>query len=109
MFGDCEMIGYLKKSVLILVGLSLGLGVSSQVLAQVSLENISFVALPGDRFEVKMSFSDSPPAPEGYTIDSPARIVLDLPGVTSDLRENTRFRLKTLAALCCWVHQTEHA
>ena len=85
MFGDREMKGYLKKSVLMLVGLSLSLGVSSQVLAQVSLEDISFVALPGDRFEVKMSFSDSPPAPEGYTIDSPARIVLDLPGVTSDL------------------------
>ena len=85
MFGDCEMKGYLKKSVLMLVGLSLSLGVSSQVLAQVSLEDISFVALPGDRFEVKMSFSDSPPTPEGYTIDSPARIVLDLPGVTSDL------------------------
>ncbi len=85
MFGDCEMKGYLKKSVLMLVGLSLSLGVSSQVLAQVSLEDISFVALPGDRFEVKMSFSDSPPTPEGYTIDSPARIVLDLPGVSSDL------------------------
>ncbi|TNE80925.1 MAG: type IV pilus secretin PilQ family protein [Gammaproteobacteria bacterium] len=79
------MKGYLKKSVLILVGFAFSLGVSSQVLAQVSLEDISFVALPGDKFEVKMSFSDVPPTPEGYTIDSPARIVLDLPGVTSDL------------------------
>lgn len=85
MFGESEMKGYLKKSVLILAGFAFSLGVSSQVLAQVSLENIGFVALPGDKFEVKMSFSDAPPTPEGYTIDSPARIVIDLPGVTSDL------------------------
>ncbi|TNF05845.1 MAG: type IV pilus secretin PilQ, partial [Deltaproteobacteria bacterium] len=79
------MKGYLKKSVLILAGFAFSLGISSQVLAQVSLENIGFVALPGDKFEVKMSFSDAPPTPEGYTIDSPARIVIDLPGVISDL------------------------
>ena len=85
MFGESEMKGYLKKSVLTLAGCVLSLGVSSQVLAQVTLEDISFATLPGDRFEVKMSFSEVPPAPEGYTIDNPARIVLDLPGVTSDL------------------------
>ncbi|WP_461516746.1 type IV pilus secretin PilQ [Porticoccus sp.] len=79
------MKGYLKKSVLILAGCMLSLGVSSQALAQVTLEDISFATLPGDKFEVKMSFSEAPPVPDGYTIDNPARIVLDLPGVTSSL------------------------
>ncbi|WP_461480499.1 type IV pilus secretin PilQ [Porticoccus sp.] len=85
MFGESEMKGCLKKSVLMLVGCLVSLGLSTQVLAQVTLEDISFATLPGDRFEVKMSFSAAPPAPEGYTIDNPARIVLDLPGVTSSL------------------------
>ena len=85
MFGESEMKGYLKKGAMMLVGCVFALGVSSGVLAQVTLEDIDFVALPGDRFEVKMSFSDAPPEPEGYTIDNPARIVLDLPGVTSNL------------------------
>jgi len=79
------MKGYLKKGAMMLVGCIFALGASSGVLAQVALEDIDFVALPGDRFEVKMSFSDVPPEPQGYTIDNPARIVLDLPGVTSSL------------------------
>ncbi|TNE81450.1 MAG: type IV pilus secretin family protein, partial [Gammaproteobacteria bacterium] len=70
---------------MLLAGCVFALGASSQVLAQVTLEDIGFVALPGDKFEVKMSFSEAPPSPEGYTIDNPARIVLDLPGVTSNL------------------------
>lgn len=79
------MKGYLKKSILVLAGCLACLGLSSQVLAEVVLEDISFATLPGGRFEVRMDFSDTPPAPEGYTIDNPARIVLDLPSVASAL------------------------
>lgn len=85
MFGESEMKGYLKKSVMMLVGCLASMAGASQVLAQASLEDISFATLPGARFEVKMSFSEPPPSPEGYTIDNPARIVLDLPGVTSNV------------------------
>ena len=86
MFGETEMKGYLK-SVLVLTGWLACLGVSSQVWAQVLLEDISFATLPGDSFEVRMAFSGPPPNPEGYTIDNPARIVLDLPGVESTLEQ----------------------
>ncbi|WP_036858439.1 type IV pilus secretin PilQ [Porticoccus hydrocarbonoclasticus] len=79
------MKGYLKKSILVLAGCLAYLGLSSQVLAEVVLEDISFATLPGGRFEVRMDFSDTPPAPDGYTIDNPARIVLDLPSVASAL------------------------
>ncbi|MEZ5529605.1 MAG: type IV pilus secretin PilQ [Porticoccaceae bacterium] len=79
------MKGYLKKSVMMLVWCLASMGGASQVLAQASLDDISFATLPGARFEVKMSFSEPPPSPEGYTIDNPARIVLDLPGVTSNV------------------------
>jgi type IV pilus assembly protein PilQ len=79
------MKGYLKKSILVLAGCLACLGLSSQVLAEVVLEDISFATLPGGRFEVRMDFSEPPPAPDGYTIDNPARIVLDLPSVASAL------------------------
>ena len=79
------MNGYLKKSILVLAGYLAFLGMSSQVLAEVALEDISFATLPGGRFEARMDFSGTPPAPEGYTIDNPARIVMDLPGVVSTL------------------------
>jgi len=81
------MKGYLKKSIVVLVGWLTLLGASSHAWAQVLLEDISFATLPGDRFEVQMSFSGTPPSPEGYTIENPARIVLDLPGVESALEQ----------------------
>lgn len=87
MFGETAMKGYLKKSVVVLVGWLTLLGASSHAWAQVLLEDISFATLPGDRFEVQMSFSGTPPSPEGYTIENPARIVLDLPGVESTLEQ----------------------
>ena len=87
MFGETKMKGYLKKGVVVLVGWIAFLGASSHAWAQVLLEDISFATLPGDRFEVQMSFSDTPPDPEGYTIENPARIVLDLAGVESALEQ----------------------
>ena len=87
MFGETAMKGYLKKSVIVLVGWFAFLGASSHAWAQVLLEDINFATLPGDRFEVNMSFSGMPPNPEGYTIENPARIVLDLPGVDSVLKQ----------------------
>ncbi|MDZ7685175.1 MAG: AMIN domain-containing protein [Gammaproteobacteria bacterium] len=53
--------------------------------AQVSMEGIEFSQLPGDKIEIKMSFDGEPPSPTGYTIEQPARIALDLKGVTSAL------------------------
>lgn len=51
----------------------------------VTLENISFSSLPGDKTEVRLDFDGVPPEISGYTIESPARIALDLPDVSSAL------------------------
>ena len=59
---------------------------STQVLA-VTMQDIEFSSLPGDRTEIRMHFDSTPPEPTGYTIEQPARIVLDLPGVTSGLAD----------------------
>lgn len=50
-----------------------------------SLTGIDFAALPGDGTEIRMTFDGAPPEPKGYSIEQPARIALDLVGVTSGL------------------------
>jgi type IV pilus assembly protein PilQ len=77
----------MRKFVMALVGWI----VSPLVLAS-TLNEINFFQLPGERFEVRMSFDAAPPEPKGYTIEKPARIVLDFPDVVSSLKER-RFPL----------------
>ena len=50
------------------------------------IQNIEFASLPNDQTEIKVMFDEAPPLP-GYTIERPARIALDLEGVTSALAE----------------------
>ena len=49
------------------------------------LQTLDVAALPGDRVELKLTFDEPVLAPRGYTIEQPARIALDLPGVSSKL------------------------
>ncbi|HQY69845.1 MAG TPA: hypothetical protein PLW13_05425, partial [Pseudomonadales bacterium] len=44
--------------------------------APVSMTDIGFNALPGGKFEIRMKFDGTPPSPQSYTIDKPARIAL---------------------------------
>lgn len=53
----------------------------------INLNDASFASLPGDRTEVTLVFDGVPPEAEGYTIEKPARISLDLKGVTNKLAE----------------------
>lgn len=69
------------------VALVVGLTVSGVASAGVTLQNIDFAALPGDRVEMRLDFDGTPPAPRSYTIDEPARITLDLFEVSSGLDE----------------------
>jgi type IV pilus assembly protein PilQ len=50
-----------------------------------TMESIEFSSLPGDKTEIRMQFDAPPPSPQGYTIESPARIALDLMGAKSSL------------------------
>lgn len=48
-----------------------------------SLENINFTALPGDRVQVELQLSEPVASdPLSFTIDNPARVALDFPGVS---------------------------
>jgi type IV pilus assembly protein PilQ len=61
--------------------------VSSPLAWANTLNKIDFSQLPGERFEARLSFDSAPPQPQGYTIEKPARIVLDFPDVVSGLKE----------------------
>ncbi len=62
-------------------------GVASALAQAVNLMDVQFNSLPGGRFEVRLDFDGTPPQPQGYTIERPARIALDMPGVSSRLQE----------------------
>ncbi len=67
----------------------LALLVSPAVLAT-TLQGLDVASLPGDRVELKLTFDEPVAAPRGYTIEQPARIALDLPGVDSALATKNR-------------------
>ncbi len=54
------------------------------------LNALDVSALPGDKVELKLTFDEPIDLPRGYTIEQPARIALDLPGVTSSLKSKNR-------------------
>ncbi|MCU7836360.1 MAG: type IV pilus secretin PilQ [gamma proteobacterium symbiont of Taylorina sp.] len=47
--------------------------------ARNQLEDISFASIPGNKVQVVLHFSAAAPNPKVFTIDTPARIALDLP------------------------------
>ncbi len=88
-----KIIGYKRGSVVknairaLIAAVPLLLPVWAVSAEPVKLKDISVSSLPGDRFEVNMKFNEPPPEPQGYTIDKPARVVLDFPGVESELKD----------------------
>lgn len=75
--------GLVKAAAGILFG---WLAVAGQGMAA-DLLDLRFSSLPGGSFEAQLQFDSPPPEPQGYTIEKPARISLDFPGVASRLKE----------------------
>ena len=65
---------------------------SVQAQQSVSLDSIGFANLPGDSIEIQLTFDSAPPEPTGFVLDNPARISLDLLGVSSGLSQQ-RFNI----------------
>ena len=73
------------------LSLAAALALLSPLALAADLQKMDVASLPGDRVELKLTF-DEPVngSPKGYTIDEPARIALDLPGVKNKLGERNR-------------------
>ena len=54
------------------------------------LQSVKYVALPGDKAEITVLFSASISEPNSFSIDVPARVVLDFYGVTNQLDKRTQ-------------------
>lgn len=54
-------------------------------LAQTTLQDIAFSALPDEQFEIRLQFDQAPPSPEIFVIDQPARLTLDFVNTRSTL------------------------
>lgn len=55
--------------------------------ANVKMTDVNFSSLPGGKVEMRFDFDAPPPIPKAYTIQSPARIALDLDKVSSGLKQ----------------------
>ena len=71
-------------------GLSLLMAIFAPTVLAANLQGLDVAALPGDRVELKLAFDEPVSAPRGYTIEQPARIALDLPGVANKLGTKNR-------------------
>ncbi len=72
------------------LGMFLSAVLLSPGLLAANLQALDVAALPGDRVELKLTFDEPVAAPRGYTIEQPARIALDLPGVSNALGAKNR-------------------
>ena len=80
----------MMKSSLSRLGITLLAALLSPALLAANLQALDVAALPGDRVELKLAFDEPVVAPRGYTIEQPARIALDLPGVANKLGSKSR-------------------
>ncbi len=71
------------KNIATLIG---GILLASSAFAS-QLTNVKFAEVPGDKVEIRLSFDSATDAPKGYTIEQPARIVLDFPNVDNSLAQ----------------------
>jgi type IV pilus assembly protein PilQ len=76
------MSSYYKK----IAGLFAGILLAAHATAS-QLTDVKFAELPGDKVEIRLSFDSATDAPKGYTIEQPARIVLDFPNVENALSQ----------------------
>lgn len=80
----------MMKSSLSRLGITLLAALLSPALLAANLQALDVAALPGDKVELRLTFDEPVVAPRGYTIEQPARIALDLPGVSSELGTKNR-------------------
>ena len=73
------------KNKLSRIGIILLAVLFAPALLAANLQGLDVSALPGDKVELKLVFDEIITAPRGYTIEQPARIAVDLPGVKNQL------------------------
>ena len=79
----------LHKLLLLILLFSSGFGIFSANAA--TLDRISTSSLPGERVQIKLTFSEAlPHEPLSFSVDNPARVVVDLPNTALNLSEKSQ-------------------
>ena len=86
--GRCTPV--LKLAALAQAAVLLFWGATASAQGSNQLQDIQVQSLPGQRVELKLIMSDTAPEPLAFTIESPARIALDLPDTTLGLSSRRR-------------------
>ncbi|WP_417445821.1 type IV pilus secretin PilQ [Kangiella sp.] len=76
---------FMKSCSVFAVAMLISFGVNAS-----QLESINYNVLPGDKVQLRMSYSDVPPMPQEFTTANPARISMDFVGVDSGLDFKTK-------------------
>ena len=63
--------------------------ISTQLMAAV-LESVGYSSLPGEKAQIVLTFSEAIEEPSSFSIDDPARVVLDFAGVKNQLDKKTQ-------------------
>lgn len=71
------------------LGLFILLWILSAQARATDLQDVQFAVLSGNRVEIHLTLSGPIAAPETFSTESPARIALDFPGVTSKLEQKS--------------------
>lgn len=80
----------MRKLIVKVIAVIISFGIFMPTMAfAVNLKSIETSALPGDKTEIRLTFDGAPPKADGYTIEQPARIAIDLPGVKNNLAEKS--------------------
>ena len=79
----------LHKFLLLILLFSSGFGIFTANAA--TLDRISTSSLPGERVQIKLTFSETlPNEPLSFSVDNPARVVVDLPNISLNLSEKSQ-------------------
>ncbi len=78
-----------KYLFLMLSALSL-FSLSAQILLAADLQTVGYSSLPGERAKIVLTFSEAIDEPNSFSIDDPARVVLDFAGVHNQLDKRTQ-------------------
>ena len=78
----------IKSFLLMLLTLSF-FSLSTQLMAA-ALESVGYSSLPGEKAQIVLTFSGPIEEPSSFSIDEPARVVLDFAGVKNELDKKTQ-------------------
>ena len=78
----------IKSFLLMLLTLSF-FSLSTQLMAA-ALESVGYSSLPGEKAQIVLTFSGPIEEPSSFSIDEPARVVLDFAGVENELDKKTQ-------------------